>query len=186
MSEHEEFLINRQQIIDGLTRLGELALEHRLEVKLGVVGGAVMVLEYGMREVTHDVDVIILAPGNIWAATRRTVLELAEAVAAEKGWPGDWLNDKVDKVVDQILDAHIIFEAPGIEVYAPSTAQMLALKLSAWRGEIDIRDAAYLLNRMPGDSPEEVWKAIRSYIVPGNAAAAEGSFMDLWHDERGY
>ncbi len=80
--------INRQEIIEALERLGQLAEARGTKIKLALVGGALMVLLYEARESTRDVDAIILAPRDA-----KTVRELAKIVADERGWPDDWLND---------------------------------------------------------------------------------------------
>jgi hypothetical protein len=62
---------------------------------------------------------------------------------------------------------------------------MLALKLSAWRSEVDIKDATFLLKQMSG-TREEVWEAIKPFLVRGCEATAEGAFIDCWNDLYGY
>ncbi len=171
----KDFLIDKDQILKALARLGELAGAEGLMIQLGIVGGAVMVLEYGVREATNDVDAIVLAPEQTWK-----VFELVRAVAGEYGWPDDWLNSDVDVFVAELFGSHLVFQAPGIEVYAASTAQMLALKLSAWR-LIDIGDARELLKRMTG-SRDEVWRKIKPYLAPGCETFGEDNFTDLWND----
>ena len=53
---------SREEIQDGLRRLGELAQARGLYVRLTLVGGAVMVLSYQARQSTRDVDAVIVAP----------------------------------------------------------------------------------------------------------------------------
>ncbi len=53
---------SREEIQDGLRRLGELAQARGLHVRLTLVGGAVMVLGYQERQSTRDVDAVIVAP----------------------------------------------------------------------------------------------------------------------------
>ncbi len=65
--------ITRQEIIEALERLGQLAVARETEVELALVGGALMVLIYEARESTRDVDVVILAPREVQA-----VRELAQ------------------------------------------------------------------------------------------------------------
>ena len=65
--------ITRQEIIEALERLGQLAVARETEVELALVGGALMVLLYEARESTRDVDVVILAPREVQA-----VRELAQ------------------------------------------------------------------------------------------------------------
>jgi Nucleotidyl transferase of unknown function (DUF2204) len=179
MINRDDFLIKRDQILDALKRLGELAKADGLEIKLGLIGGAVMVLEYGVREFTHDVDAIILAPAQTWK-----VFELVRIVAKEKGWPDDWLNDDAGQFVPK-LRTHRLFTAPGIEAYAPATAQMLALKLSASRGKVDISDAANLLKRLSG-TREEIWRAVKPSLVRGCEATAGDAFDYIWSDTHGH
>ena len=55
-------IFSREEIQDGLKRLGELAQAQGLDIRLTLVGGAAMVLGYQARESTRDVDAIIIAP----------------------------------------------------------------------------------------------------------------------------
>ena len=73
---------SREEIQDGLKRLGELAQGQGLHIRLTLVGGAVMVLGYQARPSTRDVDVVILAPREA-----RLVRMLAKQVAEERGGP---------------------------------------------------------------------------------------------------
>jgi hypothetical protein len=208
----EEFLISRDDIIHALNRLGELAkarnlsespivfaikihempivigfaesflkklLATHLEIILGLVGGAVMVVEYNARENTHDIDAIILAPAQRWK-----VLELVRIIAKEYGWPEDWLNDNAEQFIDE-LRSHSLFIALGIEVHVPAAAQMLALKLSAWRSEVDFNDVTFLLKQMSG-SRKEIWRAVKPFLVRGCEATAEDAFNDCWNNLYGY
>jgi predicted nucleotidyltransferase len=78
----------RKEIVQGMERLGQLAVQSGIKIELALIGGALMVLRFQARESTRDVDVAILAPGEA-----QRVRELARTVAAEHGWPDDWLND---------------------------------------------------------------------------------------------
>ena len=55
-------LLTREEIVEALERLGELAQSQGQHIELVAVGGAVMVLAYNARQATHDVDVAILSP----------------------------------------------------------------------------------------------------------------------------
>ena len=146
--------ITRQEIIQALERLGQLAVARGTRIELALVGGALMVLLYDARESTRDVDAIILAPREAGL-----VRELAQAVAGERGWPDDWLNDGAKGFLIGLSPGPVVFSAPGIEVRSPSTAQLLAMKLSAWRDDVDIADARRLLQEMSGDR-DEIWQAV--------------------------
>ena len=119
-------IFTRQEIEEGLRRLGELAQAKGLQVELTLVGGAVMVLRFDARPSTRDVDAVILSPREA-----RIVRDLARQVAEEHDWPEDWLNDGAKGYLVGISKGPLVFQAPGIEVHAPSMEQLLAMKLSA-------------------------------------------------------
>ncbi len=166
--------ITRQEIVESLERLGQLAVARGTRVELALVGGALMVLVYEARESTRDVDAIILAPREAG-----TVRELARVVADERGWPDDWLNDGAKGFLIGLSSGPVVFSAPGIEVRSPATGQLLAMKLSAWRDDVDIADARRLLQEMSG-SRDEIWQAVEPYLVPGAELKARYAFADLW------
>src|SRR2546423_5533941 len=152
----------RKDIADGIERLGQLAVESGIEIQLVLIGGALMVLRFQARESTRDVDVAILAPSQA-----QRVREFARTVAAEHGWPDDWLNDGAKGYLIGLSNGPVVFSAPGIEVRSPSTAQLLAMKLSAWRDDLDVADARRLLEDITGDR-DGVWGEIEPYLVSGD------------------
>jgi hypothetical protein len=166
--------ITRQEIVEALERLGQLAEAQGTKIELALVGGALMVLVYEARESTRDVDAIILAPREA-----STVRELAQVVADERGWPNDWLNDGAKGFLIGLSHGPVVFSAPGIEVRSPAIAQLLAMKLSAWRDDVDIADARRLLREM-SSAREDVWRAVEPFLVPGNELKAQYAFVDLW------
>src|SRR6185312_13642276 len=111
---------------------GQLAIESGIRIELLLIGGALMVLRFRARESTRDVDVAILAP-----ADAQKVRDLARRVAEEYGWPDDWLNDGAKGYLVGLSSGPIVISAPGIEVRSPDTVQLLAMKLSAWRDDLD-------------------------------------------------
>jgi len=164
----------RNEIAEGLERLGRLAVDSGINIELVLIGGALMVLRFGARESTRDVDVAILAP-----AEAQRVRELAHVVAAEQGWPNDWLNDGAKGYLIGLSSGPVVLSAPGIEVRSPGTAQLLAMKLSAWRDDIDIADATRLLEEMSGDR-DGIWREVERYLIPGNELKARYAYADLW------
>ncbi len=133
-----------------------------------------MVLAYNARLATHDVDVFILSPKE--ARIART---LAQQVAQEFEWPDDWLNDGAKGFLVGISKGPVIFSAPGIVVKRPEVAQLLAMKLSAWRDDVDIDDARRLLQELQG-SQSEIWQRVEPFLVPGQQLKAQYAFLDLW------
>ncbi len=167
---------SRHEIVDALTRLGELAVEQAQNIELLVIGGALMVLEYGARQSTRDVDVVILSPREA-----HIVRSLAEKVGAERGWPGDWLNDGAKGYLVGVSEGPVVFAAAGIEVRRPAIEQLLAMKLSAWRDDVDISDARRLLQELSSSGGRDaVWESVEPYLVPGRELKAQYAFWDLW------
>ncbi|MCI0354506.1 MAG: hypothetical protein L0099_05620, partial [Acidobacteria bacterium] len=57
-------MLGRDDLVDALERLGELAAEQGFSIELLAFGGAVMVLAYHARLSTRDMDVVILMPND--------------------------------------------------------------------------------------------------------------------------
>jgi len=156
---------SREEIQEGLKRLGELAQIQGFHIQLTLVGGAVMVLEYRARQSTRDVDAVIISPREA-----RLVRVLAKRVAEELDWPEDWLNDGAKGYLVGISEGR-----------APSLEQLLAMKLSAWRDDLDISDARRLLQEVKSErSKDEIWQSLEPYLVPGDELTAQYAFLDLW------
>jgi hypothetical protein len=66
-----------------------------------------------------------------------------------------------------------------ITIITGTAAQLLAMKLSAWRDDVDIADARRLLQEM-SSVREDVWRAVGPFLVPGNELKAQYAFVDLW------
>lgn len=76
------------------------------------MGGAVMTVMFHARQATRDVDALILSP------EARVVRDLARAVAEERGWPADWLNDAAKGYLVGISRGARILSAPGIDAWS--------------------------------------------------------------------
>ena len=108
-------LLDRADLLAALARLGELALVDGTTVELIVAGGGVMVLEYGTRPSTRDLDVVIGA-----GTDPQTMRRYAAVVASERGWPPDWLNDAVKGFLTGPITPTLMVELPGIRVFRPA------------------------------------------------------------------
>lgn len=172
-------ILTKQEITQALERLGELAQEQGHPIELLLMGGAAMVLMYDARPSTRDVDVLILAPKQASIARK-----LANQVAQEFNLPQDWLNDGAKGYLVGISQGTIIFSTPGITVTSPAITQLLAMKLSAWRDDVDIEDARRLLQDLEGNR-EQIWGAVEPYLVPGAELKAQYAFSDLWETTYG-
>jgi len=171
--------IDRQDILAALKRLGDLAAARGERLDLLLVGGGVMVILFGTRSATRDLDVVILSPSD-----RAHVRALAATVASEMGWPSDWLNDAAKGFLSGPADGPVIFQSDGIVVRRPSIEQLLAMKLCAWRDDVDIADARRLLQEFSG-SRDETWNKVKPFLPPGRELTAADAFADLWEELHG-
>lgn len=172
-------MLSRIEINQALERLGTLAVAQNIRIELLLVGGAAMVLLYDARLSTRDLDVVILRPRE-----SHVVRVLASQVAEELGLPSDWLNDGVKGFVTGLSNGPTVLDSPGIVVNTASVEHLLAMKLSAWRDDLDIADASRLLRELPG-SREAIWERLEPYLITGLKLKAEYAFLDLWESVYG-
>jgi hypothetical protein len=171
-------LLTRATILRALRALGD-RLPDGSTVKLVLAGGAALVVLYEARHSTKDVDAFLLDPGSAEALRRA-----ASQVASDLGLPQDWLNDGVKGYVHGLALGEVIFDGPRLVVQALSPAQLLAMKLSAWRDDVDVGDARLLLSRL-GHVRDIVWGAVEAHLVPGRELKAKYAFDDLWEAAHG-
>ncbi len=170
--------LTRDDIIAGWIRLGEMAAQEGRTIDLLVIGGAVMAVHFRAREATADVDAVFEPPQE----TR----QWAERVAEEKGWPSDWLNDGAKGYLNQKSAGPVLHESVGIRVTSAAIPHLLALKLMAWRDDVDFNDATRLLEdlrRTPESAPsgpEDLWALVEPYVVPAYAQKARYAVDELW------
>lgn len=173
-------LIDRKEMEAALGRLGELALGEGRKVELVLVGGGAMVLGFGERESTQDLDVVIVLPEE-----REWIREWVQVVAGERGWAPDWLNDGAKGYVVGDVSGPVIFEAAGVMVRRLSVEQLLAMKLCAWRDDVDVSDARRLLRELVkevGGDFESVRERVSRFFQAGRELKATYAFQDLWED----
>jgi len=172
--------LSKHELDMGRRRLGELAVTKGVEIDLVIIGGAAMVLGFEARKATKDVDVVIRAPAA--AIVRQLAAELAE----ELGWSADWLNDAAKGFVGQPSAGPILLQAPGIVARTVSVHHLLALKLAAWRDDVDIDDARLLLRNCPPEgSRDALWNRIEVFVPRGREQTAWYAFLDLWEEIHG-
>lgn len=171
-------ILSREELLSALKRLGELADERGEVVRLVIVGGAAMVLALNARQTTRDVDAVFVNPPDA-----HRVRELVRRVAGERNWPEDWLNDAAKGYLVGVSEGQTLLTAPGVEVRIPSLAQLLAMKLSAWRDDVDIADAHRLMIEIgAAGGQERMWESLRPFLIAGSELKARYAFLDLWEE----
>lgn len=171
--------LSAEEIRRAFTALAEELQRAGARAELAVAGGAALVLLYGARESTRDVDAITLA-----AAPDGAVRAASAAVAGAMGLPGDWLNDAAKGYVHGLALGERLFDSEALVVRALAPHQLLAMKLSAWRDDVDIEDARLLLRSLPGDR-DAAWSSVEPHLVPGRELKSRYAFEDLWEAEHG-
>jgi hypothetical protein len=74
--------------------------------ELVIVGGAAVVMPFGARQSTKDVDAYFLRP------EASIVRDAAEAVAERLGLPRDWLNDGANGYLVGLTTGDVLFDSP--------------------------------------------------------------------------
>ena len=77
-----------------------------------------------------------------------------------------------------------VMDTPTLRVRTLSVTQLLAMKLSAWRDDLDVEDARRLLKECTG-TRAGVWRQVEPHLVPGREMKAQYAFDDLWESEHG-
>jgi hypothetical protein len=171
--------LSREQIQRALRELAIELPRRDSPTELVIVGGAALVLLYGARTATKDVDAF-----TIGSADSRALRSAAARVAASLGLADDWLNDAAKGFVQGFAPGDVLLEAPSLVARTLAPRQLLAMKLSAWRDDVDIEDARLLLSKLDGER-ERVWASVEPFVVPGRELKARYAFDDLWEAEYG-
>lgn len=107
------------------------------------------------------------------------VREIISEVGGELGLEKGWLNDGMKGFLHGVALGEIVLDEPGITVRALAPEQLLAMKLTAWRDDVDIEDARALLGLLEGEK-DAVWTRVQPFLVPGRELKAQYAFEDLW------
>lgn len=172
--------LSRDVILQALERLAKHLKGESSRFELLLFGGAALVVLYNARESTKDVDALAVAPEGT-----RAIFRAARSVAKEMDLPLDWMNDAAKGYLRGIASGELILETKTLVVRAAAPEQLFAMKLSAWRDDVDISDARLLLSKLPG-ARDDIWAAVEPFIVPGRELKAQYAFADLWEAERGH
>ena len=156
--------LTRQRIIAALNLLGQLAEREKVEFELCIYGGSAMMLAYGSRETTKDVDAIV-KPSEV---ARRLAKEVAQALGLHESW----LNDDVKRFVSEAgtfapMQIEELEEAARrhLKITRPSASYLLAMKCLACRSALpgypgDIDDIRFLIRKMEIRTLEQIDECI--------------------------
>jgi len=160
-----------ESLEEELSRRGERA-------EIVIAGGAALVLLFGARETTKDVDAYFVRPE---AAVMR---EAAARVAARLELPEDWLNDAAKGYFVGLTSGSHVYDSAMLTVRTATTIQLFAMKLCAWRDAVDRSDARLLLSNLEG-TKTEIWAQASRFVPPHLLDKASYAFDDLWETSNG-
>lgn len=107
------------------------------------------------------------------------VRDAVARVATTLELPPDWLNDGAKGYFIGVSLGSPLYDSPSLTVRAVTTAQLLAMKLAAWRDAVDRADAKLLLASIEG-AREQIWQTVRRDVPPHDLQKASYAFDDLW------
>src|SRR6202166_2444149 len=81
---------DRDALLDAFDQIGRAAVLAGTKLQIAVYGGSALMLASNFRFATEDVDIADI--GQAWPDWLTSVVA---AIAREKGWAEDWLNDAV-------------------------------------------------------------------------------------------
>jgi Nucleotidyltransferase of unknown function (DUF6036) len=171
--------LSRETILEAFEALARELESSGASYEVVIAGGAALVLLYNARETTKDVDAIAVDSSDLSA-----LRAAARRVGLSKGLPEDWLNDGAKGYLNGVLPGEVLFKRPSLLVRALAPQQLLAMKLCAWRDDLDIADAQLLLSKLAGED-QEIWSQLEPYLVPGRELKARYAFEDLWESVHG-
>lgn len=146
-----------------------------VRARIKVVGGAALAIEYFDRPATRDVDCLLSPAAEIKA--------VAADVAHDRGWPEDWLNDKVviyQSHHDADSDWKTVLDQGGVTVFVASAQLLLAMKLHAGRGRRDGADIEKLLVACAVERLQEVEEIFDRYYPQAEIKPAARNRVEAW------
>jgi hypothetical protein len=144
------------------------------QARIVIVGGAAVSLLLGERQATKDVDSI-----RVVTADKGTFLSAVANVSTMFGLSTDWLNERAAAFAMGVLEGKELWKGTSLSVSAAGVEQLVAMKISALRDDIDFNDACRLLRTMAGER-EEVWNRIAPFLLPGMDEWKRQNFDALW------
>lgn len=162
--------LDRDDILAALDELVEVLAAAGTRTHIRIVGGAAIAVRFTRDATTTDVDALYGSAPEVEAA--------AKHIARRRGWPDDWLNDRVKAFASHFdgPDDWVSFDVrDGVEVRIADAPLLLAMKLRAARGRRDAADIDLLLDACEIATVEEAVAVFERYypeeLLPTRAQA---------------
>lgn len=121
--------LTRDELEFGLKAVIQRLQDRGEPAELRIVGGAAISLWHNAaRGATQDIDAA-LSPAD-------AILDVAKHVAAEQGWPDDWVNDKAQIFLPSGMGARgeeweTVYSSGNVTVKVASLDMLIAMKLNS-------------------------------------------------------
>ncbi|GAA3924157.1 hypothetical protein [Litoribacillus peritrichatus] len=180
--------ITKDKMLKALNKLGDLLRQNNQKLDLVCCGGIVSVLYHGSRHVTHDVDVLFPNNPRITELLKTLVDQVGAEFGLEHGPRDKWFNDSVSFIGLQSRSNTVVFRHSHLVLKAADWHEMLAHKLTAFRGDRDINDAVHFLKEITPNDHSAILKKVTEYrpFVPHVADELfEKRFNQVWEKTHG-
>jgi len=176
-TESPEF--SRNELEGMLSLLNDELRQDGITGEICIVGGAAMVLAFGNRASTRDIDALVMAPASVRAAAAR--------VAAANNFPANWLNDGAKGFASGMpIEVKELLQFSNLRIVAPPAAYILAMKCIAARvglDEHDKEDASFLIRLLNLHDSTAVLELVAQYYPADRIPAKTGFFVQEVCDE---
>jgi hypothetical protein len=131
-------LLSRPQLEEALRALGDQLRDRKVTGEIYLFGGGALVLGFGARDATRDLD-------GRFDAHHGAVQAAAAQVAQDLGLPRHWLNEGGTVYLPRGADAAaaVVYRDGWLTVRAASAPVLLAMKARARRAQ-DVVDTVFL------------------------------------------
>jgi hypothetical protein len=179
---------DRDALLDAFDRVGYAAIEAGTKLQIAVYGGSALMLASNFRFATEDVDIAEI--GGKWPEWLTSVVA---AIAREKGWSEDWLNEAVTFHLSPLAELrrdHLPFgnfprqsDGVGLTIFIPTARYLLAMKLKSLRiahfekGAVDMADTTHLLQVLGITEVEQAIAVLAEFFPRSGADADKQRFV---------
>jgi hypothetical protein len=164
----------KETLLQLLGALNEQLKRKDITAEICIVGGAAMIIAFGSRESTEDIDALLLKPSSVREAIRQ--------VAENKGLPENWLNDGAKGFASgEQTEMTELLNLSHLRVISPSPEYILAMKCIAARTGLDKgdkADAKFLVNHLGLKSTEQVLRVVEKFYPRTRIPAKTQYFVE--------
>lgn len=170
--------LSRETILDAFQKMSDELARNSTTGELCLFGGTVMVLAFSARPSTKDVDAIFQPV--------QTIRRIANAIAEQKGFSENWLNDAAKGFVSSRHETitGTLPQFSNLRLTMPTPEYLLAMKCMASRiGAVetdpdDVRDIVFLIRHLKLKTADAVMDLVAAYYPPNRIPVKSQYLVD--------